>query len=843
MPKIKYKNNTGNKSVKGGTLVPFHKEGNTTYFKVFANDPLKTDSVLVGPNNKNGIALDNNEIVKETKNHIEVASDDLGTVNVIENLSNRMPLPDAFRQGFIRQELYKNNNKNNNRFVEEGQSNKEDNKDKQGVIDFFIESMKLNNIRNNAKKENEIYLPIKMSNGRIASMNDMNSKKELFYDIIKSRYNTNRTQLEKRGFNEEQTNRLAKLMTKQNIAENGWFLNSNINNYGGMKSKGKNIKFDSIDSYYDSWFDMMNERWPDWVNAKDYKEFSNIINHDDLGLKEEKEIEAYKNKYRKENNGKEIYWYAPYYNNDNKIYRDQLGAVSERSDYYMNILDKERKIEESKNNGTGIFYKPSFFTGGRIRMVDGGDKKGSGLDLSKFTKRIDKNGKPYLIYDNNIFGRIYNVEHLKTTNLPKINQVDFDSIPVSNTSDGFGFIANTNNTNNDYTTDIKRNYYPTSKYSDRPNKTNNDNMSNKQQKIYIDRSVSRYSDKPIKSNDSSIKEDEFVGPVLNGNGFIEPAIVTAEQVTKPVSSSIKQKNKLRKIDNNLLTSDYNPTDIAPNKEIEDITLDNTFAKRVADQTLGGYEYLSPIDVLNPIKRQVQSPVKKGVYSIGKSGPSFIDKVRLGWDKFKSSMTPARAALLGSTVADVAGNIINAGIERNAIDSTRYVDAPIQHQASKLLTNYNINPQLDSIANSAANAQRNIEENTLSSKVAQNRLNMLGLNTSLNNNQLYAQKENTETQLINQDTMNQQSIRNSNIDSYNQWLAGKTEFDNNKILSKANATASAINGIGQTLGNLATGLLQEQQFNNNVELLKAMNPDAAKVVPAKCGGRYNKKRRK
>lgn len=843
MPKIKYKNNTGNKSVKGGTLVPFHKEGNTTYFKVFANDPLKTDSVLVGPNNKNGIALDNNEIVKETKNHIEVASDDLGTVNVIENLSNRMPLPDAFRQGFIRQELYKNNNKNNNRFVEGGQSNKEDNKDKQGVIDFFIESMKLNNIRNNAKKENEIYLPIKMSNGRIASMNDMNSKKELFYDIIKSRYNTNRTQLEKRGFNEEQTNRLAKLMTKQNIAKNGWFLNSNINNYGGMKSKGKNIKFDSIDSYYDSWFDMMNERWPDWVNAKDYKEFSNIINHDDLGLKEEKEIEAYKNKYRKENNGKEIYWYAPYYNNDNKIYRDQLGAVSERSDYYMNILDKERKIEKSKNNGTGIFYKPSFFTGGRIRMVDGGDKKGSGLDLSKFTKRIDKNGKPYLIYDNNIFGRIYNVEHLKTTNLPKINQVDFDSIPVSNTSDGFGFIANTNNTNNDYTTDIKRNYYSTSKYSDRPNKTNNDNMSNKQQKIYIDRSVSRYSDKPIKSNDSSIKEDEFVGPVLNGNGFIEPAIVTAEQVTKPVSSSIKQKNKLRKIDNNLLTSDYNPTDIAPNKEIEDITLDNTFAKQVADQTLEGYEYLSPIDVLNPIKRQVQSPVKKGVYSIGKSGPSFIDKVRLGWDKFKSSMTPARAALLGSTVADVAGNIINAGIERNAIDSTRYVDAPIQHQASKLLTNYNINPQLDSIANSAANAQRNIEENTLSSKVAQNRLNMLGLNTSLNNNQLYAQKENTETQLINQDTMNQQSIRNSNIDSYNQWLAGKTEFDNNKILSKANATASAINGIGQTLGNLATGLLQEQQFNNNVELLKAMNPDAAKVVPAKCGGRYNKKRRK
>lgn len=802
MPKIKYRNNTGNKSVKGGTLVPFHKEGNTTYFKVFANDPLKTDSVLVGPNNKNGIALDNNEIVKETKNHIEVASDDLGTVNVIENLSNRMPLPDAFRQGFIRQELYKNN-----KFVDGGETsivnNKNYNENKADLYYDYLRNNGLNHeqtagVLGNMAVESYLNANIKQKNGPAYGLMQWEGIRK---NKVKN-YKGNPYLFGSKLSAEEQK-------------QLDYIINSTIGEYDSDEWKATGEEFSGNTASRDS--------QKAFKNTKNVKEATILL----LDNYERPKVPVKEKRLNMAN----------YYD---KKYKDNLRNTLEK---YNTILKGDLDIDIKDNKDKGQSNQPSLFTGGRIRMVDGGDKKGSGLDLSKFTKRIDKNGKPYLIYDNNIFGRIYNVEHLKTTNLPKINQVDFDSIPVSNTSDGFGFIANTNNTNNDYTTDIKRNYYSTSKYSDRPNKTNNDNMSNKQQKIYIDRSVSRYSDKPIKSNDSSIKEDEFVGPVLNGNGFIEPAIVTAEQVTKPVSSSIKQKNKLRKIDNNLLTSDYNPTDIAPNKEIEDITLDNTFAKQVADQTLGGYEYLSPIDVLNPIKRQVQSPVKKGVYSIGKSGPSFIDKVRLGWDKFKSSMTPARAALLGSTAADVAGNIINAGIERNAIDSTRYVDAPIQHQASKLLTNYNINPQLDSIANSAANAQRNIEENTLSSKVAQNRLNMLGLNTSLNNNQLYAQKENTETQLINQDTMNQQSIRNSNIDSYNQWLAGKTEFDNNKILSKANATASAINGIGQTLGNLATGLLQEQQFNNNVELLKAMNPDAAKVVPAKCGGRYNKKRRK
>lgn len=835
MPKIKYKNNTGNKSVKGGTLVPFHKEGNTTYFKVFANDPLKTDSVLVGPNNKNGIALDNNEIVKETKNHIEVASDDLGTVNVIENLSNRMPLPDAFRQGFIRQELYKNNNKTNkNKFVTGG--------------------------------ENDMYAPIIMSNGREANMKQTNSLGELFYDITKARYEANRAQLKKRGYKSQDIDRLARIMTYQNNLEGGWVLNRSDNNWGGMREDGKTIKFDSLDSYYDNWFNMMNKRWPGWDKAKDYIEFANIVNHDDLGIKGEKEIEAYRNKYKKEHNGEQIYWYAPHYENNNRHYRDHLGDVYERSNYYMDILDKERKPEEMNDNTSatiqyakqiaealnskqyrmpfdaimtaqkqqkGQSNQPSFFTGGRTRMVDGGDKEiKADIEPAVVTAEKSNDNNKFYIRKRKIGNKIYydvdgklidneQAAYRYAGNIMKAR----GTIDMSNTLDA----SNVEQTrkimpfdtttftvpNNDKLQDNRKVVIDSLKLTPTQIRKANKELD------AIKYETSSYEDRPI-------SKSELIGPILkksitNDNKQDDEIKPKKDNKSKSITSSNKQNTNIDNTNNNIIQRE------GLFEILDDISTANPLAVN------------APITLPKPAS--IQSPLKRTDYSIGKSGPSFIDKVRLGWDKFKSSMTPARAALLGSTVADVAGNIINAGIERNAIDSTRYVDAPIQHQASKLLTNYNINPQLDSIANSAANVQRNIEENTLSSKVAQNRLNMLGLNTSLNNNQLYAQKENTETQLINQDTMNQQSIRNSNIDSYNQWLAGKTEFDNNKILSKANATASAINGIGQTLGNLATGLLQEQQFNNNVELLKAMNPDAAKVVPAKCGGRYNKKRRK
>lgn len=85
----------------------------------------------------------------------------------------------------------------------------------------------------------------------------------------------------------------------------------------------------------------MNARWPGWDKAKDYVDYANIINHDNLGLKTEKEIQAYRDQYAKEHGGKQIYWYAPQYENNDKHYRDHLAKVVDRTNYYMDLIDAE----------------------------------------------------------------------------------------------------------------------------------------------------------------------------------------------------------------------------------------------------------------------------------------------------------------------------------------------------------------------------------------------------------------------------------------------------------------------------------------------------------------------
>lgn len=791
MPKNKYKNNVGNKNIKGGTLIPFHKEGNTTYFRVLANDPFKTDSVLVGPNNKNGIALDNNEIVKETKNHIEVASDDLGTTRVIESLSSKMPLPDAFRQGYIKQELYKkeNNITNNNKFIEGGEASIVNNKNyDENKADLYYDYLRNNGLNHeqtvgvlgNMSVESYLKADKKQNRGPAYGLMQWEGIRK---NKVKN-YKGNPYLFGSKLSAEEQK-------------QLDYIIKTTIGKYDSDEWKATGKKFNRKTASRDS--------QTAFKNTKNVEEATTLI----LENYERPRVPVKEKRLNMAN----------YYD---KKYKNNLPNTLDK---YNNILSNNLDIDKYKKSN----YQSHLFTGGRIRMANGGDyiisngkygiiektnykgekhTRPSGLDLSKFTKYIDKDGTPYLTYEGSNI-KINGVDRLKLFGLPEITQYDFDHIPVY-----------TNNIYND-------------KY-----KQNINNSANKT-KHYP---VSTYEDRPIKNND-------FVGPILRKRGINinnENAVEKqVESTTKPIIKFSKNKqSRLMSINKNLLTNDYTPTDIAPSKEIEDITLDNTVAKRVGQEMLNGNEYLSSIDVLNPIKRQIQSPVKIGVYNIGKSGPSFGDKLRLGWDKFKKFMSTPEGVFAASAATDITGNIIASGIERRAIDSTKYAPAPIQNSTSKMLTNYNINPQLASIRNETANAQRDITENTLSSKARQNRLNLLGLNTALNTNQLYANKENIETQLINQDTTNQQNIRNSNIDSYNKWLAAKTEFDNNKILNKANSTVSAISGIGNALGNYASNLLQAQQFTNNVDLYRALNPDAAKVVPtANCGGRYNKKRRK
>lgn len=95
--------------------------------------------------------------------------------------------------------------------------------------------------------------------------------------------------------------------------------------------------------------------------------------------------------------------------------------------------------------------------------------------------------------------------------------------------------------------------------------------------------------------------------------------------------------------------------------------------------------------------------------------------------------------------------------------------PVPAIAQKLKTRVNINPQLDTLREQADKLKTSIDNNTSSSRVSQARKQGVMNNAVASQNQLFGQKENAETQLINQDTMNRQRVGLYNNQLYNNWL--------------------------------------------------------------------------
>lgn len=154
-----------------------------------------------------------------------------------------------------------------------------------------------------------------------------------------------------------------------------------------------------------------------------------------------------------------------------------------------------------------------------------------------------------------------------------------------------------------------------------------------------------------------------------------------------------------------------------------------------------------------------------------------------------------------TVSDglgLASNIIGGLITRRKnnrmLNKLKYSDAPIAAKAAKLKTRININPQLDKMRESLSEYERNIDNSTSSSRVALARKQRARLANTLQTNELYGNKENTETELINKDKLNQQTVADANIREYNLWQEKKAAFNNAVLEKKAENDVSLFNTI-------------------------------------------------
>lgn len=160
----------------------------------------------------------------------------------------------------------------------------------------------------------------------------------------------------------------------------------------------------------------------------------------------------------------------------------------------------------------------------------------------------------------------------------------------------------------------------------------------------------------------------------------------------------------------------------------------------------------------------------------------------------------------------APTIENPGEIKLNEEDLKDIPAPILMAAAKLKTRYNANPQLSKIEDETRRTMRDIDRNTSNSRVGLARKQLAALRGQEAKNQVYAQKENIETELINKDKLNQQEVTARNLaryDQYNQALAA--QMANRARLRLAADTANIQNRLAVSTAN-ANLKAQADQFN-------------------------------
>lgn len=206
----------------------------------------------------------------------------------------------------------------------------------------------------------------------------------------------------------------------------------------------------------------------------------------------------------------------------------------------------------------------------------------------------------------------------------------------------------------------------------------------------------------------------------------------------------------------------------------------------------------------------------------------------GQGRFKN-LTTADWIGLGS---NVAGSLASYFASKRAINKMRGPGQPTLISANKLKTKYNINPQLDRIREDKFEAYRDIDSNTASSRVSLARKQRVRNAAGQAANELYGNKENIETNLINQDRRNQQSVRQFNAQQYNQYIDRKAAFDNGIKEAKVTNINNLFSGINAGIQDMISRYENRKALNNTIGAMRASAPNVDDRIMRDAGVDYD-----
>lgn len=235
--------------------------------------------------------------------------------------------------------------------------------------------------------------------------------------------------------------------------------------------------------------------------------------------------------------------------------------------------------------------------------------------------------------------------------------------------------------------------------------------------------------------------------------------------------------------------------------------------------------------LPKVEANIPTTLPVSTSTLAKGTTSFDGK---GQGKFKN-LTAADWIGLGS---NMVGSLASYFASRRAINKMRGPGQPTLISANKLKTKYNINPQLDRIREDKFEAYRDIDSNTASSRVSLARKQRVRNAAGQAANELYGNKENIETNLINQDRRNQQNVRQFNAQQYNQYIDRKAAFDNGIREAKVTNINNLFSGINAGIQDMISRYENRKALNNTIGAMRASAPNVDDRIMRDAGVNYD-----
>lgn len=175
-------------------------------------------------------------------------------------------------------------------------------------------------------------------------------------------------------------------------------------------------------------------------------------------------------------------------------------------------------------------------------------------------------------------------------------------------------------------------------------------------------------------------------------------------------------------------------------------------------------------------------------------------------------------------ANLAGTIASGINTRKALNNMEAPPQPNSVVASNLKTDFNISPQLGEIEENARRMATDINANTSSSRTRLQRLQRTRNQAQTAKNSLRGQKENIETQLINQDRLNKQGVRATNVAAMNDWQNRSAAFRNSIREQKASSLNNVFSGINAGLQDMLSRIENRRNYNNTLGIYDATHPN-------------------